>query len=241
MLENKYKAGRFTAVRLAVDGETRTFTMRAGCAGRFTRQVRLDRVPQPRGPSFVSRRPLIRYNTMRQPSSDPRALPRPEFLLPDLPLSRRCNSDPMCAGVVDRSMEVTPVGTAHLRSSADLQFLAPFLALNQDNHLIWLRSNPFARRALLERIVVGNLLSLSKGIGLHVEENLHANVDLSASEWHDLKPSMPLLGFRGFIQTNFLLPDGWGIGKSSSRLRYAAASGGVTWRRARPKLRRWFH
>src|SRR5260370_221034 len=40
----------------------------------------------------------------------------------------------------------------------------PYLALNQENHETWVRSGPAQRERLLGRIVVGNLLSLSKAI-----------------------------------------------------------------------------
>jgi hypothetical protein len=96
-------------------------------------------------------------------------------------------------------------------------FQAPYLALNQENFPIWERGDPFARRRLLERIVVGNLLSLAKVVNLNVTERLHAEVDLQPDDWYELKPGLQLLGFRGAVQVNFNLPDGWGIGKSSAR------------------------
>ena len=97
------------------------------------------------------------------------------------------------------------------------RFETPYLALNQENFGIWQLSDPFTRRRLLQRVVVGNLLSLAKAVNLHVTDPLHAEVDLEPDDWHDLKPGVRLLGFRGLVQVNFLLPDRWGIGKSSAR------------------------
>ncbi len=65
--------------------------------------------------------------------------------------------------------------------------------------------------------MIGNLLSLSKAIGLHVSERLHAEVDLEPCGMQTLKPGLALLGFRGSVRINFRLPTRWGIGKSSAR------------------------
>ena len=61
------------------------------------------------------------------------------------------------------------------------------------------------------------MLSLSKTIGLHVSERLHAEADLEPCGLQTLKPSVELLGFRGLVRINFRLPTRWGIGKSSAR------------------------
>jgi hypothetical protein len=50
------------------------------------------------------------------------------------------------------------------------RFLTPYLGLNQENHRQWERSAGKERQRLLERVVIGNMLSLSKSIGLHVTE-----------------------------------------------------------------------
>ena len=94
---------------------------------------------------------------------------------------------------------------------------SPYLALNQANHESWVHGSAGDRRRLLERVVVGNLLSFSKAVGLHVGERLRAEVDLEPDGWHVLKPGVRLLGFRGTFRVNFLIPDLWGLGKSSAR------------------------
>ena len=97
------------------------------------------------------------------------------------------------------------------------RFLTPYLALNQENHRRWLRSGRRERGALLARVVVGNLLSFSQGVGLHVAERLHAEVDLRPSGPVVLKPGVRLAGFLGTVQVNYRLPAGWGLGKSVAR------------------------
>lgn len=102
-------------------------------------------------------------------------------------------------------------------SPTEYVFGSPYLALNQDNHATWERNSETDRQRLLERVVIGNLLSLSKAVGLHIEERLAAEVDLEPDGWHEIKPGVSLLGFRGKIRVNYLIPDLWGIGKSSAR------------------------
>ncbi len=97
------------------------------------------------------------------------------------------------------------------------RFLTPYLGLNQENHRQWERSTGDERRRLLERVVIGNMLSLSKSIGLHVAERLHAEVALRPCGLQVLKPGVELLGFEGSIRVNYGLPLRWGIGKSSAR------------------------
>ena len=119
--------------------------------------------------------------------------------------------------VLDRRVESKRVEIGPTRDPIIYTFRAPYLALNQENHRVWAGSGAPGQVALLGRVIVGNLLSLSKAIGLHVEERLRAEVHLEPDGWHDLKPGVRLLGFRGTIRVNYRIPDLWGIGKSSAR------------------------
>src|SRR5207245_1907228 len=51
------------------------------------------------------------------------------------------------------------IGSTQMPIAYDVR--TPYLALNQENHQAWVRSASADRRALLARVVVGNLLSLS--------------------------------------------------------------------------------
>jgi hypothetical protein len=168
------------------------------------------------GRSFVYQHPLIRYDACGNQAVI-LGLAEGAFLLRRLPVFETLQLGADTHRVLDRCIEATRVEIGACGEPAIYRFQTPFLALNQENHATWMRGDPFARRRLLQRIVVGNLLSLSKAINLHVAEELHAEVDLDPDDWYDLKPGVRLLGFRGLVQFNFLLPDGWGIGKSSAR------------------------
>ena len=97
------------------------------------------------------------------------------------------------------------------------EFSTPYLALNQENHEDWSRAGTTERSALLKRILIGNLLSLSKSVDLHVSIRLLVDTCLEPMGLEELKPGLSLLGFRGSFRANFVIPDYWGIGKSSAR------------------------
>jgi hypothetical protein len=168
------------------------------------------------GDRLVFQHPLIRYCT-RAKQAAILGLSEGAFLLRGLPTLTRLRLGNRDYEVVDRNIEA---GRCEIGASADpilYRFVTPYLALNQDNYNRWQAVNQFAQRELLARIVLGNLLSLSKAIHLNVSERLRAEVDLHADGWHELKPGVRLLGFFGAIQVNYVLPEAWGIGKSSAR------------------------
>jgi hypothetical protein len=96
-------------------------------------------------------------------------------------------------------------------------FLSPWMALNQANHRRFTSEvDEHERCALLERILVGNCLSLAKALGHCVMTRLHADARGLYSVTARLK-GVPMLAFRGSFRTNFQLPNRLGIGKSVSR------------------------
>jgi hypothetical protein len=97
------------------------------------------------------------------------------------------------------------------------RFLSPWLGLNQENHQAYERAgDPAGRRALLERILVGNCLSLAKAMSHQVRARLRADASGLRPVSASLK-GVPMLGFVGTFAINFLLPNRLGIGKSVSR------------------------
>jgi hypothetical protein len=168
------------------------------------------------GDHLVYRHPLVRYDVstgeaivagLAEGSVLLRSLPAPEEFL--LGHERHC--------VLEHRSETSRVDIGPASEPIGYEFRTPYLALNQENHRVWGHASRADRQRLLERVVVGNLLSLAKGIGLHVEGRLNAAVALEPDGWHELKPGLRLLGFRGSLRVNFTLPDLWGIGKSSAR------------------------
>ena len=94
--------------------------------------------------------------------------------------------------------------------------ISPWLALNQKRYQQYIRMGlPEKRRKLLEQVFTGNLLSLSKGIGYTVPDQIMVRLN----SWHerniDVKKT-PMLGFHVVLTTNFILPSIIGIGRHAS-------------------------
>jgi len=169
-----------------------------------------------RGDALIYSHPLIRYHVIQDAAviagvAEGAPLVRGMPRLDELALGGQAHR------VLERVAETARIEVGPTTEAVDYAVTTPYLALNQDNHPAWERGGREDRRRLLERVVVGNLLSFSKAIGMHVDRRLVAEVDLEPDGWHDLKPGVRLLGFRGTIRVNFALPEGWGIGKSGAR------------------------
>lgn len=99
--------------------------------------------------------------------------------------------------------------------SKTYRFCSPWFGLNQSNYRIYERTDTDERQAILSRILVGNLLSLAKGMGLQVEGSLEVQPQLK-ERLVRFKGEV-ILGFAGTFSVNYLIPNLIGIGKSVSR------------------------
>ncbi|MBC8179812.1 CRISPR-associated endonuclease Cas6 [candidate division KSB1 bacterium] len=95
------------------------------------------------------------------------------------------------------------------------KFIIPWLGLNQKNYKIYLTSSREKKFELLNRILIGNLLSMSKSFGYTVPDKIVVSAD-TRLRLTKLK-GMDMSGFTGFFAANFQIPDLLGIGKSVSR------------------------
>lgn len=96
-------------------------------------------------------------------------------------------------------------------------FLTPWLALNEKNYEQYQKFGTWSeRKELLENILIGNILSMSKSLGYTVPQPIKAEIGKMREVKTRLK-DVPMLGFLGTFSVNFEIPDYWGIGKSVSR------------------------
>ena len=96
-------------------------------------------------------------------------------------------------------------------------FLIPWLALNEKNYEEYQKFGTWQKRKeLLEKVLIGNIISISKSLGYTVPEHIVANIG-RLKEVPTRFKSTPMLGFLGTFSVNFEIPDYWGIGKSVSR------------------------
>jgi len=95
------------------------------------------------------------------------------------------------------------------------RFITPYVALNQKNYKEFMQGDIFERDLLLQKILIGNILSFAKGIGYQVDEQIKFKSDFSQTIIKYKNNDM--LAFTGEFYTNIDLPDLIGLGKSVSR------------------------
>ena len=96
------------------------------------------------------------------------------------------------------------------------RFASPWLALSQENYSRYTAASLEERKDLLRRILVGNLLSASKGLGYVAKEHIRLDLGGMKGEICILKGTK-VTGFQGQFTTCFAIPDHMGLGKSASR------------------------
>ncbi len=95
------------------------------------------------------------------------------------------------------------------------RFINPWLALNEKNYRKFRGMDNSGRKQFLEKILVGNILSISKKLNYTVKKKLTVEIN-TAPRWINFK-NQKMLAFMGTFCINFNIPDYWGIGKSVSR------------------------
>lgn len=95
------------------------------------------------------------------------------------------------------------------------RFISPWMALNQDNYKKYMSLNINEKNDLLKKILIGNILSISKSLSYSVEEELKNEIDLETLTVNFKNQAM--LAFKGMFSINFYIPDYLGLGKSVSR------------------------
>lgn len=111
------------------------------------------------------------------------------------------------------SLDTAVVGETEERCR--YRFRTPWFGLNQENYRRYEQAGPEQRQALLKRVLTGNLLSLSKGLGVTVERRLEVECALQVCGVRFKEENV--LGFLGGFSVNFRLPELLGLGKSVSR------------------------
>ena len=97
----------------------------------------------------------------------------------------------------------------------EYKFVTPWMALNQRNHNRFINNTEENNNKLLESILVGNILSLTKSLGYRIEARIYARQKLTKRNVKFKNKTMT--SFYGNFAVNFNIPDYWGIGKSVSR------------------------
>lgn len=97
------------------------------------------------------------------------------------------------------------------------RFITPWMGLNTSNYDKYQRiGDTLRQKRMLEKILTGNLLSMSKGLEYTVNERIHTEL-LEINEIQTRIKGNAMTAFKGVFAVNFNIPDYWGIGKSVSR------------------------
>lgn len=93
--------------------------------------------------------------------------------------------------------------------------ITPWLALNQENAAKFRCSRGVARKDLLNSILVGNCLSLLKGLNIRICSRIMTEI----VEYHSARVQMEvsMMGFHIRFVSNFAIPEFLGLGKMPSK------------------------
>lgn len=95
------------------------------------------------------------------------------------------------------------------------EFLSPWIALNQKNIDIYRNSSEIEKEEMLKKILIGNIISMSKGLDYTVSDEVKCWVNLRKVDVN-IK-NIKHVGFMGEFKVNFSIPDYFGIGKNVSK------------------------
>lgn len=96
------------------------------------------------------------------------------------------------------------------------KFLSPWIALNKENYLKFKSADKTNRKEMLEKILVGNLLSMSKGLGIRIDFMI--NTDIRKSRHMKIEAHKnQFVAFYSEFSTNITIPKFLGLGKSVSK------------------------
>lgn len=120
--------------------------------------------------------------------------------------------------VLERDIAFKNVPVGWSEALVDYRFSTLWMPLNQQNYPEYQQKDAEARRAMLGRILTGNILSFFKGIGLYLPDDQRILVSMRPKEERLTGFKNQLMtGITGGFTANVLLPDLIGLGKSVSR------------------------
>jgi len=128
---------------------------------------------------------------------------------------RELNIDGEIYPVHQKNIEARQVEPGAAVAPKTYRFETLWMGLNQKNHAVYNEANPLEREKLLERILVGNCLSLFKSLDIFVETTLQARGRFNEKSTRFKNNHM--IAFEGMFEINADLPDYIGLGKQVSR------------------------
>ena len=92
-----------------------------------------------------------------------------------------------------------------------------WLALNQENYALYQQKESLVEKTqFLEKILIGNLISFLKGVGIHIESEIKLIITQIRNERLIRYKGVKIMSFDIDMKTNLSLPNDVGIGKNAS-------------------------
>lgn len=95
--------------------------------------------------------------------------------------------------------------------------LSRWLPLNSRNYLLYKASEDESeRKSMLENILKGNLLSMLKGLGIHLEDEILVVINQLSEPFIIYNKGIALMAFNAEFTSNLSIPNNLGVGKNAS-------------------------
>ncbi len=119
--------------------------------------------------------------------------------------------------VFEKDLKIEDVEFGFADETFMYEFVSPWIGLNQSNFQKYNQAAGEGKKQLLEQIMTGNILSMSKSLDYWLEGDQKIKIALQLKEKPVNLKGKSMIGFKGIFKANFVLPDHLGIGKSVSR------------------------
>ena len=114
------------------------------------------------------------------------------------------------------NIEIKSISCRLEQTDVKYKFTSPWIALNEKNYTKFKGLKNSEKRSFLERILVGNILSMLKGFGVFIDYK----IVVSITKFKSIPVFAHKNRFAGMyaeFETNILLPDYLGLGKSVTK------------------------
>ncbi len=167
---------------------------------------------------FIYKHPLIQYKIIE---GNPVLIGVKEgaYLLKAIPELKEIDINREKIKVYEQHLNITQEEYGTSEKYLDYKFITPWIGLNEENFHSYKKIDrkDDTAQLFLQKILIGNILSMSKSFKYTVKEKLVLDSEIKEYGSALTKKDLILCSFKGHFSVNFKIPDFWGIGKSSSK------------------------
>lgn len=115
-------------------------------------------------------------------------------------------------------ISIQPTKVSIVESNVKCNYsLSRWLPLNRDNYKKYCSLESLTERiSMLEHIIIGNILSMAKGLGITIENEISVTISSISKPYKLYNKKIPLIAFDVEFACNIVLPEHIGIGKNAS-------------------------